>query len=102
MFGLIDTIISVQLDSLEKLINKKIMTPEEAKMKLEHAYMEANRTELPDGFKIALHVPKEIADKARLYYSKQGPFQYDGPFAAGEPFYYKGLRCIADPSTDKL
>ena len=78
------------------------MTLEEAKMKLEHAYIEANGIELPEGFKIALHVPKEIADKTRLWYSNLSPFNYAGPFAAGEPFYYKGMRCIADPSTDKV
>ncbi len=71
------------------------MTPEEAKDKMEEMARNVSGFWLPEGFKVSINVPKEVADLARTYYDSKTPFQSRGPFAAGEVFYYQGIRCFA-------
>lgn len=71
------------------------MTPEEAKNIMEDMYQRQLSFALPKGFQVAIYVPKEIADLTRTYYDDITPFGYRGPFAAGEPFKYKGVLCFA-------
>lgn len=73
------------------------MTPEEAKEKMDLMVKNVSTFWLPEGFKVSINVPKEIADLTRVYYENQGPFGNSRPFAAGEVFYYKGIRCFATP-----
>ena len=71
------------------------MTPEEAKDKMEDMAGSVGNFWLPDGFKVSINVPMEVANLTRLYYDQQTPFSVRGPYAAGEVFYYKGIRCFA-------
>lgn len=71
------------------------MTPEEAKDIMEKMAANVSTFWLPEGFQVSINVPKEIADLARIYYENQMPFRGRGPFAAGEVFYYQGIRCFA-------
>lgn len=71
------------------------MTPEEAKDKMEEMARNVGGFWLPEGFKVSVSVPKEVADLARTYYENSLPYGPRGPFAAGEVFYYKGIRCFA-------
>lgn len=75
------------------------MTPEEAKNKMEDMVKNVSTFWLPEGFRVSVDVPKEIADLTRVYYENQLPFGRSGPFAAGEVFYYKGIRCFASTTT---
>lgn len=73
------------------------MTPEEAKDKMEEMARNVSTFWLPEGFKVSVSVPMEIANLTRVYYDKLSPFGLRGTFAAGEVFYYGGIRCFATP-----
>lgn len=71
------------------------MTPEEAKDKMQEMAKNVSTFWLPEGFMVSINVPIEIANLTRLYYDRQTPFSVRGPYAAGEVFYYQGIRCYA-------
>lgn len=71
------------------------MSPEEAKNKMEEMVNEALKISLPVGFSFSIEVSKDIADLAKEYFNSQSPFGEMSRFAAGEIFYYKGIRCYA-------
>lgn len=63
---------------------------------MEDMYTCVQDFKLPAGFKPSIEVPMRIANLARQYHSSK-LFNYEGDFAAGEPFYYRGIRCFATP-----